>query len=165
MAEQPTFDPLMEMLKDNPPKNALEFRATLDAFALAGNGVLPEIGSSEDDVTLFSVDGANVTADIHLPKGDGPFPVLVYLHGGGWIMGSPKTHRRLAFRFAEAGYLVVNLHYRLAPEFPFPAAFDDCVQAIRWVNDNIASYGGDPSRLAVGGESGGGGHSGGGGRR
>ena len=156
MAEQQRFDPLMELLKDSPPKNALEFRATLDAFALAGNGALPEIGGSEDDVTLFSAGGVDVTADIHVPKGDGPFPVLVYLHGGGWIMGSPKTHRRLAYRFAEAGYLVVNLHYRLAPEFPFPAAFDDCVRAIRWVTDNIAAYGGDPSRLAVGGDSAGG---------
>jgi acetyl esterase len=156
MAETQALDPLMEMLKQNPPKDALEFRATLDAFALAGNGVLPEIGGSEDDVTLFSVGGTDVTADIHLPKGSGPFPVLLYLHGGGWIMGSPKTHRRLAFRFAEAGYLVVNVHYRLAPEFPFPAAFDDCVAAIRWVKDNIESYGGDPSRLAVGGDSAGG---------
>jgi len=149
-------DPLMELLKENPPQDALEFRAILDALALAGNGVLPEIGGSEDDVTLFSAGGVDVTADIHLPEGKGPFPVLVYLHGGGWVMGSPKTHRRLAFRFAEAGYLVVNLHYRLAPEFPFPAAFDDCVRAIRWVTDNIASYGGDPSRLAVGGDSAGG---------
>jgi len=156
MTEQQALDPLTAMLMQNPPRDALEFRAILDGFALALNGTLPDIGGSDDDVTLFRAGGVNVTADIHRPKGDGPFPVLVYLHGGGWIMGTPKTHRRLAFRFAEAGYLVVNVHYRLAPEFPFPAAFDDCVAAIRWVVDNIAGYGGDPARLAVGGDSAGG---------
>ena len=156
MTEQQALDPLTAMLMQNPPRDALEFRAMLDGFALAMNGTLPDIGGSTDDVTLFKAGGVNVTADIHRPKGDGPFPVLVYLHGGGWIMGTPKTHRRLAFRFAEAGYLVVNVHYRLAPEFPFPAAFDDCVAAIRWVADNIDRYGGDPARLAVGGDSAGG---------
>jgi acetyl esterase len=94
--------------------------------------------------------------DVYVPKGDGPFPVLVYLHGGGWILGSPKTHRRLGFRFAEAGFLVFNVHYRLAPEHPFPAAFDDCVTAIRWAVAHAAEYRGDAARLAVGGDSAGG---------
>jgi len=150
-------DPLTAMLMQNPPKDALEFRAMLDEFALAGNGTeLPAIGGSIDDLKLFSAGGVDVTADIHKPKGAGPFPVLVYLHGGGWILGTPKTHRRLGFRFAEAGYVVVNLGYRLAPEFPFPAALDDCVRAVRWVVDNIAKYGGDPKRIAIGGDSAGG---------
>src|SRR5262245_57025403 len=150
-------DPLTALLMQNPPKDALEFREILDAFALAGNGTtLPDIGGSIDDLKLFSVGGVDVTADIHRPNGAGPFPVLVYLHGGGWILGTPKTHRRLGFRFAEAGYLVVNLGYRLAPESPFPAAFDDCVRAVRWVADNIHRYGGDPKRIAIGGDSAGG---------
>src|SRR5262245_5558471 len=131
-APSQAMDPLTAMLMQNPPKDALEFRAILDEFALAGNGTLPEIGGSVDDLTLFAADGVDMSADIHEPKGKGPFPVLVYLHGGGWILGTPKTHRRLGFRFAEAGYVVVNLKYRLAPEFPFPAAFDDCVRAVRW---------------------------------
>src|SRR5262245_10291897 len=150
------MDPLTAMLMQNPPKDALEFRATLDAFALAGNGTLPEIGRSVDDVKLFSAGGVDVTADIHQPKGAGPFPVLVYLHGGGWILGTPKTHRRLGFRFAEAGYVVVNVGYRLAPEFPFPAAFEDCVRAVRWVVENIHRYAGDATRIAIGGDSAGG---------
>jgi len=82
--------------------------------------------------------------------------VLVYLHGGGWICGSPRTHRKLAFRFAEGGYLVINVDYRLAPEHPFPAPFDDCVAALRWARANAASLGGDPERIAVGGDSAGG---------
>lgn len=156
MSEQQGLDPMVAMLMQNPPNNALEFRGVLDGFATMMNGVLPDIGGSSDDVKLFSAGGTDITADMHKPKGPGPFPVLIYLHGGGWIMGTPKTHRRLGFRFAEAGYLVVNVHYRLAPEHPFPAAFDDCVAAIRWVANNISAYGGDPARLAVGGDSAGG---------
>jgi acetyl esterase len=121
-----------------------------------GNTELPAIGASHDDVVIRTPGGHELRVDVHVPKGAGPFPVLVYLHGGGWILGSPKTHRRLGFRFAEAGYLVFNVHYRLAPEHPFPGAFDDCVAAIRWAAAHAADYGGDPDRLAVGGDSAGG---------
>ena len=97
-----------------------------------------------------------MTADILVPARPGPHPVLVYLHGGGWVAGSPKSHHKLGLRFAEAGFLVVNVDYRLAPEAPFPAPFDDCVFAVRWAAQNAARYGGDPKRLAVGGDSAGG---------
>ena len=72
MADAQAVDPLTALLMQNPPKNALEFRAMLDTFALAGNGTLPEIGGSIDDMTLFSAGGVDVTADIHRPKGDEP---------------------------------------------------------------------------------------------
>jgi acetyl esterase len=153
---EPT-DLLTNYLRDHPPRDALELRAMLDGFMThLGNADLPEIGASHDDVVIRTVGGHALTVDVHVPKGAGPFPVLVYLHGGGWILGSPKTHRRLGFRFAEAGYLVFNVHYRLAPEHPFPAAFDDCVAAIRWAAAHAADYGGDAARLAVGGDSAGG---------
>jgi acetyl esterase len=90
------------------------------------------------------------------PKGAGPFPVLVYLHGGAWIGGSPTTHRKLGHRFAEAGFLVVNVDYRLAPEHPFPTPLADCVAAIRWAVREAARWGGDRSRIAVAGDSAGG---------
>jgi acetyl esterase len=97
-----------------------------------------------------------VTADVVVPRGDGPHPVLVYLHGGGWVCGSPKTHRKLGYRFAEAGYLVCNVDYRLAPEHPFPTPFEDCLAAVRWAHREAARFGGDGTRLAVGGDSAGG---------
>ena len=155
MSEATDF--LTNFLRDHPPHDALELRALLDGFIMQlGNADLPEIGASHDDVVIRTAAGHAVTVDVHVPKGAGPFPVLVYLHGGGWVLGSPKTHRRLGFRFAEAGYLVFNVHYRLAPEHPFPAPFDDCVAAIRWAAEHAADYGGDASRLAVGGDSAGG---------
>jgi acetyl esterase len=155
MSESTDF--LTNYLRDHPPRDAFDLREMLDGFMIQlGNAELPEIGASHDDVVIRSAGGHDLTVDIHVPKGIGPFPVLVYLHGGGWILGSPKTHRRLGFRFAEAGYLVCNVHYRLAPEHPFPGAFDDCVYAIRWAAAHAADYRGDAKRLAVGGDSAGG---------
>jgi len=153
---EPT-DLLTNYLREHPPGDALDLRAMLDGFMTQlGNADLPEIGASHDDVVIRTVDGHALTVDIHVPNGAGPFPVLVYLHGGGWILGSPKTHRRVGYRFAEAGYLVFNVHYRLAPEHPFPGGFDDCVAAIRWAAAHAADYGGDADRLVVGGDSAGG---------
>ena len=86
----------------------------------------------------------------------GPFPVLVYFHGGAWVAGNPASHRKLTHRMAEGGCLVVSADYRLAPENPFPAGFDDCLAAIAWAVAHAHEYGGDPARIAVGGDSAGG---------
>ena len=120
------------------------------------NGNPPPVGAVHDDVVLREVAGWKVTADILVPEGEGPHPVLVYFHGGGWTMGSPKTHLRLGREFAAAGYVTVNVDYRRAPKHRFPAAFDDCLFATQWVVENAAQYGGDAQRLAVGGDSAGG---------
>jgi acetyl esterase len=84
-------------------------------------------------------------------------PVLVYLHGGGWVILSPDSHAGLAKKLAVgAGVIVVSVDYRLAPENPYPAPLDDCVAAFRWVRENAAPLGGDPARVSVGGDSAGG---------
>jgi acetyl esterase len=150
------LDPLQQLLGANLPETVDDMRRLLDQFAGLMNAGAPEVGAHHEHVLVREVDGARVTADVVVPKGDGPHPVLVYFHGGGWICGSPATHRKLAHRFAEAGYLVMSVDYRLAPEHPFPAPFDDCVDAIRWAAREAPHYGGDPSRLAVGGDSAGG---------
>ena len=87
----------------------------------------------------------------------GPRPVLVYFHGGGWVIGDIDTHDGTARAVAEgSGATVVSVGYRLAPEDPFPAAIDDCIAAVRWVVDQAADLDVDPRRLAVGGDSAGG---------
>jgi len=134
------------------PRGINELREALDSFAPMMNQEPPEIGAVHDDVELRP----GLRADVAVPKGAGPHPVVVYLHGGGWVAGSPKTHRKLAMQFAEAGFLTINVDYRLAPEHPFPAGLEDCVAAIKWAGENAERWNGDRTRIAVGGDSAGG---------
>ncbi|QGF22659.1 flavin-containing monooxygenase [Raineyella fluvialis] len=94
---------------------------------------------------------------IFVPEGEGPFPVLVYVHGGGFVTGSievvDEPARDLASR---AGVMVVAPTYRRAPEHRFPAAHDDAYAALAWTAANIEAYGGDPGRLGIAGDSAGG---------
>lgn len=147
---------MMQQMAAGAPTDVPGLRKMLDGFAELLNADPPKVGAIHEDVLVREIDGARVTADVLVPDRAGPHPVLVYLHGGGWVAGSPRTHRKLALRFAEAGYLVVNVDYRLAPEAPFPKPFEDCVFAVRWAAENVARFGGDSKRLAIGGDSAGG---------
>ncbi len=91
---------------------------------------------------------------MYVPNGSAPFPVIVFYHGGGFVVGSAQQFDNYSRMLAkEAGALVFSLNYRLAPEHIFPAAHDDAWAAIRWVAENARGFGGDPSRIAVAGES------------
>jgi len=90
---------------------------------------------------------------IHRP---GPWPVVLYVHGGAFHLLSKDTHWLMGLVFARYGYLVVNISYRLAPRHPYPAAIEDTCTAYLWLAERIAALGGDPARVAVAGESAGG---------
>jgi acetyl esterase len=84
-------------------------------------------------------------------------PVLVYLHGGGWVAGSVATHDPFCRLLSEAaGVIIASVEYRRAPEHPHPAALEDALAAVHWGANNAAQWGGDPERLALGGDSSGG---------
>jgi acetyl esterase len=92
--------------------------------------------------------------DVYRPRdGTGPWPVVLYVHGGGFRILSKDTHWVMALAFARQGYLVFNVSYRLAPAHPFPAAVEDVSAAYEWVVQHAAAYGGDLSRLVLAGES------------
>lgn len=92
--------------------------------------------------------------DIYRPIGaEGPLPVVLYVHGGGFQLLSKDTHWMMGLLFARAGYVVCNISYRLAPKHPFPAAVEDTCEALCWVAQHVRQYGGDPSRLILAGES------------
>lgn len=150
----------------------LEAQATLRMLALTRE---PELGSGRIDRararmlassrlvagrqpigSVRDLEVAGVPARLYVPRADSD-ALLVYLHGGGWILGDIDTHDATCRVLAEkAGVRVLSLDYRLAPEHPFPAAYDDCMAAFRWVAANAAELGADPARLAVGGDSAGG---------
>lgn len=88
---------------------------------------------------------------------DERLPCLVYLHGGGWVIGNLESHDRLCRRLANVARIcVVAVDYRLAPEHRFPAALDDAATALRWVSDNVDALGITPGRIGIGGDSAGG---------
>ena len=94
---------------------------------------------------------------LYYPEGASPFPVLVYFHGGGWVIGDLDTHHGFCHALAKtSGCLIVSVDYRLAPEHRFPAAVEDAYAATKWVADNAADIQADPDRMAVGGDSAGG---------
>jgi acetyl esterase/lipase len=95
---------------------------------------------------------------IYTPHGTGPFPVVVYYHGGGWVIATVDTYDASARALANAARaIVVSVEYRKGPENRFPAAHDDAFAAYQWVLANAASIGGDPRKVATAGESAGGG--------
>ncbi|MEH2255845.1 alpha/beta hydrolase [Nostoc sp.] len=101
--------------------------------------------------------GGDLLARIYLPKGKGPFPVLVYFHGGGWVIANLDTYDSSCRALTNAANcMVVSVAYRQAPEHKFPAAAEDAYAATQWVMANAARINGDPKRVAVGGESAGG---------
>lgn len=157
----PQVEALLQMLaaqaqaSGQPPLHELppaEARAQAAAAFAAFNQPLPTSVQVSDGIVPGPAGPLRVKW--FRPEGDEPLPLLVYFHGGGWVIGSPDTHLKLCAELAEgAGCLVLSVDYRLAPEHPAPAALDDCVAAVRWAFANPASFGGDPGRIAVGGDS------------
>lgn len=151
---RPELVALFETLRGMPqPQSIVEQRALLDSCTPFINANPPAVGGVESGVRLSD----DVRADVIVPPGTPPFPTVLYLHGGGWSVGSPATHAKLARQLCvAAGAVVVNVDYRLAPEHPFPVPLEDCVTAARWTQANVHRFGGDPERLAIAGDSAGG---------
>lgn len=122
-------------------------------MAMAGDPI--EVGSVHD--VEIPVDGAQIGARVYTPAGDGPHPIVVFFHGGGWVICSLDTHDNVARAICRrADAIVVSVDYRMAPEHPFPIAARDSFAALQWVATNATSLGGDADKLAVCGDSAGG---------
>jgi len=116
--------------------------------------LVPGVTSSERSVPGAAGD---LPATVYTPDGTGPFPVILYFHGGGWVFADRKVYDGGARGLSKhANAIVVSVDYRRAPESKFPAAHDDALAAYRWLTANAATLKGDPKRLALAGESAGG---------
>ncbi|MEO5790923.1 MAG: alpha/beta hydrolase fold domain-containing protein [Gaiellaceae bacterium] len=121
----------------------------------------PEAVADVDDRKIDHADSnlplvGKVPIRVYTPIGDGPFPVLLYFHGGGFVIADLDVYDSSPRALANAANcIVVSSHYRQAPEDPYPAAHEDAVAAYRWVLENMEEIGGD-GRIAIAGESAGG---------
>jgi acetyl esterase len=134
------------------PEPASEYLQRMRARPARDNSeVSPVHRVSETEIA----DGVRVR--IYEPGDAGPYPVLVYFHGGGWVLGDLEMHDLTCRRLCRGAELtVMNVDYRLAPEHPFPAPLDDCYASVVWAAAHAQEYSGDAGTLAVGGSSAGG---------
>jgi acetyl esterase/lipase len=111
----------------------------------------------EPNIEYSNPDGQHLQLDIARPKtGDGPFPAIVCIHGGGFRAGSRQGYDGLCNRLAQQGYVALTVSYRLAPKYQFPAAIHDVKAAVRWLRANAKQYKVDPARIGITGGSAGG---------
>jgi acetyl esterase len=156
----PSVRDLLDQLSQGPRVDfaALNERRAIATYLEAARRPVPRPrGVDVDQVGDIVVGARNVRVRLYRPAHNSPLPALVYIHGGGWVVGDLEMHDDTCRLLAnEARCIVVSVDYRLAPEYPFPVPLDDCWSALCWVNENLADRGWDGSTLAVAGSSSGG---------
>ncbi|CAN5253730.1 alpha/beta hydrolase [soil metagenome] len=153
-------EPLETLIPEQARKQPSPADAVNAVARIRGLDAEPESVGNLSDRT-FEGPGGTVALRLYWPKDADPgtsgLPVVLYIHGGGWVIADIDTYDASARAVANAaGAIVVSTHYRQAPEHKFPAAHEDTMAAYRWVLDNAAAFGGDPRRIALVGESAGG---------
>ena len=122
----------------------------------AGKSTAPEAVANVEDIMIPGAAG-DLEARVYTPEGEGPFPVIVYFHGGGWVIADLDVYDAAPRALAnQAGAVVISVHYRQGPEDKFPAAHEDAIAAYKYVIENAQAWNGDSERVAVAGESAGG---------
>jgi acetyl esterase/lipase len=141
-------------LSSGTPDEGREAFRALNVLA-ASVGPRVEVGSVED--TQVAGAAGPIRARIYRPEGSGSHPTLLFIHGGGFVIGDLDAYdAQCRVLCAGVGAVVVSVDYRLAPEAPFPAAVEDALAAMEWVAGHVDELGGDAARLAIGGDSAGG---------
>ncbi|MBB6446684.1 alpha/beta hydrolase [Bacillus benzoevorans] len=148
----------LEMFNQGPALQSLEPQTVRDMFASMPlvEVELAPLANIEDRMIPVSHD-EEIQIRIYTPNGQGPFPIFIYYHGGGWVIGdlelADASCRMLANR---TNHIVVSVDYRLAPEYKFPIPVEDSYDALKWVSEHAEEIGGSASAIVVGGDSAGG---------
>lgn len=138
-----------------PPRHALSVAGAREAITGGPKQRMDPIRGQRD--IRIPGPGGDIPVRLYFPEGTGPHPVLVYLHGGGWVRGTiDAVDAKCRALSHKSGCLVASVGYRRAPEHPFPAAVQDARAAVTWLHENAETVQGDPDRLGVGGMSAGG---------
>jgi len=152
--EAKTFIENAEPLQTLHLKNYEEAREIMAAGAPFETELDP-IDKTEEE--MIKVDKGEMKVRIYTPKGEGPFPIIIYFHGGGWVTGNMDScHISCHMLCAETEHIVVSVDYRLAPEHPFPIPVQDAYTAFTWVHENARELNGIQTDITVCGDSSGG---------
>ena len=158
MTLDPEIAALLPLLSGAPPlDDPITARAGFRLFTvdMRDKSTLAQVRSTED-TTYAAAEGPR-PARIYRPEADGPTPTVLFIHGGGYVIGDLDTHDDHARLICNrTGSTVISIDYRLAPEHPFPAGYEDCTAALRHVLAQLDELGQDPTRIAVAGDSAGG---------
>ncbi len=156
----PQAEPILRRMTSGPPLNRIGVHGARQWARDRGRPPRPDVAvlSADRRVPAWHAGQRDVTIRVYRRAGElGPVPAIIYMHGGGWILGdldgADWTCRQLC---AQASCSVVSVDYRLAPEHPYPAPLEDCLAVLRWALKDGPGSGLDPGRIAVAGESSGG---------
>ena len=155
------LDLMEKAVQDGRPKlNTLPYavgRQAVDKMSEDSEADPPQVGEIADGAFVGPCGEIGFRRYRPQDAAPGPLPTLIYYHGGGFVIGTIETHDSTCRRLANKSRCqVISIDYRLSPEHPFPASTDDGVAAFRHIRDSAASFGVDPSRIAIGGDSAGG---------
>ncbi|HEX6552014.1 MAG TPA: alpha/beta hydrolase, partial [Ktedonobacteraceae bacterium] len=156
MPLHPQAQALLEQMKQMgfvySPELTVDRTREMQQMMIAARGAQEPVAAVED--RLIPGPAGDIPLRIYTPPGSGPFPVLVFFHTGGWQVGNLDSQDPLCRRLTNVvGCIVVSVDYRLAPEHPFPAGLQDSYAATQWLASHASEFQGDPSRIAVGGDS------------
>jgi acetyl esterase/lipase len=157
---KPQFDRIPSWNDSSASRHYRRWIALVAALVTMALWLEPAAAESEVDISTGVAycqrDAGPLKADIYLPKGVGPFPGMLVVHGGAWAMGTREQLAGAALFLAEHGYTAVSIEYRLAPQDKWPAQIYDCAAAVRWMRAHASEYKIDPTRIGAFGYSAGG---------
>jgi acetyl esterase len=153
----PAFEPYLRLARENPEPSPLsvsieERRGAFRNEARALRGDIPAEVTTREFV--LPLEGRDLSARLYIPAGDENHGLVVYFHGGGFVVGDLETHDWLCHRLAyDTNMRFLSIDYRLAPEHPFPAALDDAVDTLHYVSDHLSEFASNECRLIAMGDS------------